>query len=99
MKIMITPEGGAAKTSWGKEVREKAEDAVAEWGEGMVDFPPVVALADQAGEGQPAGMFADGGEGGAGMVADAFQRQGGIALEDQKDDQAPVIPGPLEDLG
>jgi len=92
-----TEDGGHG--SWGKEVGEKAEDALAERGEGVVDFATPVALADQAGEGQPAGVFADGGERGARMVADALQRQGGIALKDQEDDQAPVIPGPLEDLG
>ena len=72
---------------------------MAERGEGVVDFATPVALVDQPGEGQPAGVFADRGESRAGMVADAFQRQGGIALKDQEDDQAPVIPGPLEDLG
>ena len=33
---------------------------MAERGEGVVDFATPVALADQAGQGQPAGVFADG---------------------------------------
>ena len=33
------------------------------------------------------------------MVADTFQGQGGVSLEDYKDDQAPVVSGSLKDLG
>ena len=39
---------------------------MAERREGVVDLPTAVTFANQPGEGQSAGMFADGGEAGAG---------------------------------
>ena len=60
---------GATK-SWGQECGEKAEDAVANGGEGVVDFTAPIALADESRKGQTAGVFADGLAGGSGQVLD-----------------------------
>ena len=49
-----------AKSS-GEECWEEGEDSLAERGEGMVDLPTAVTFANQSGEGQTAGMLADGG--------------------------------------
>ena len=64
-----TEDGGHG--SWGKQVREKAEDAVAERGEGVVNLAAPVALADEPGQGQSAGVFADGLAGGSGQILDS----------------------------
>ena len=46
---------------------------MAERGEGVVDLPTAVTFANQPGEGQSAGMFADGGEAGAGESTDFLE--------------------------
>jgi len=63
----------ARAKSWGEECWEEGEDALAERGQGMVDLPTAVTFANQPGEGQTAGMLADGGEAGAGEGTDFFE--------------------------
>ena len=46
---------------------------MAERGEGMVDLPTAVTFANQPGEGQTAGMLANGGKAGAGEGTDFFE--------------------------
>jgi hypothetical protein len=60
-KKQLWAELPAPAKSWGEECWEKGEDSLAERGEGMVDLPTAVTFANQSGEGQTAGMLADGG--------------------------------------
>ena len=60
----------AATESSGQECWEEGKDPVAEGGEGVVNFPAVVALADQSCQRQPAGMLADRGQGRPDLLAE-----------------------------
>ena len=55
---------------------------MAERGEGMVDLPTAVTFANQSGEGQTAGMFADGGEAGADEGTDFLEGQAVLLVDD-----------------
>ena len=70
---------------------------MAERGEGVVDFATPVALADEPGQGQTAGVFADGLAGGSGQVLDGKEGQAALLLDEQQDLDAPVVGGPLQD--
>jgi hypothetical protein len=60
--------------SWGEECGKEGEDALTKRGEGMVDLPTAVTFANQPGEGQTAGMLANGGEAGADEGTDLLER-------------------------
>jgi len=72
----------AATESSGQECWEEGKDPVAERGEGVVDFATPVALADEPGQGQSAGMFADGGEVGADEGTDFLEGQAVLLVDD-----------------
>ena len=55
---------------------------MAERGEGMVDLPTAVTFANKPCEGQTAGMFADGGEAGAGEGTDFLEGQAAVLVND-----------------
>jgi len=59
--------------SLGEECGKEGKNTLAERGEGVVDLPTAVTFANQPGEGQSAGMFADGGEAGAGESTDFLE--------------------------
>jgi len=63
-----------------------------------VDLSAAVAFANQAGKGQAAGVLANGGEGGTGEVADSFQGEAPVLMENQQDPETPMVCGPLEDI-
>jgi hypothetical protein len=46
----------------------------------MLDLPTTVTFANQSGEGQTAGMFADGGEAGAGEGTDFLEGQAAVLV-------------------
>jgi len=54
---------------------------VTERGEGVVDLSAAVAFANQAGKGQATGVLTDGGEGGTGEVADSFQGETPVLMD------------------
>ena len=58
------------------------KDPVAERGESMVNLPTAVTFANQSGEGQTAGMFADGGEAGADEGTDFLEGQAVVLVND-----------------
>lgn len=62
-----------------------------------MDFAAPVPLADEPGQGQPAGVLADGLPGGRGQILDGKEGQAALFLDEEQDLDPAVVCGPLQD--